>query len=82
MVRGWKIKVVTSGHAGNPADTQYYLVFESDKEFAVELARLQLLLSASAKIEVVAPAGAHLFYRRGMKPGNVKQYNFFGPLTE
>jgi hypothetical protein len=74
MVAGWKIKVLTRGRAGNPAIIEYYLAFEGDKELAVALVRRHLSLNASARIEAIAPAGGHLFYRREMKAGNVKRY--------
>jgi hypothetical protein len=74
MAVGWKIKVIARDRAKNPAIIQYYLAFESDKEQAVALVRLRLSLNASARIEAVASAGGHLFYRRGMKAGNVKRY--------
>jgi hypothetical protein len=74
MVEGWKIKVTISDRTGERAITKHYLVFESEEELAVALVRRKLALNQSAKIDAVARAGAHLFYRRGMKIGEVRKF--------
>jgi hypothetical protein len=68
---GWIVQVTTYNRAGQPAIFRHYLVFEADKDRAVQLVRMDVSVGADETIKALAPV-ARTEFGRPMKPGDVK----------
>ena len=58
---------------GRPAIFRHYLVFETDKDRAIALVRLDVSVNDGEAIEALTPVAQNKFLGQRMKLGDVKQ---------
>lgn len=68
---GWMIDVVT---LGSPPVSRKFYAYETDKDAAVQLAKLRIPTGATETVTAVRALNVHELTGFGMKPGEVKQY--------
>lgn len=74
MAAGWKVRVTTFDVEGKPGSVRNFLVYEPDKDRAVELVRKRVPMREGERAEAVAEAAGDELIGEGMRPGDVKPH--------
>lgn len=74
MAAGWNVRVTTFDSGGKPRIVRYFLVYEPDKDSAVELVRKRVPVDQGEQAEAVAEAAGNELIGQNMRPGDVKQH--------
>jgi hypothetical protein len=74
MAAGWKVRVASFDVEGKPGSVRNFLVYEPDKERAVELVRKRVPVRQGEWAEALAEAAGDELIGERMRPGDVKQH--------
>ena len=74
MAAGWNVRVTTFDSEGKPGTVRHFLVYEPDKETAVELVRKRVPVRQQEQAEAVAEVAGNELIGQNMRPGDVKQH--------
>jgi hypothetical protein len=72
MAAGWNVRVTTFDSKGKPGIVRNFLVYEADKERAIELVRKRVPVHEGQLAEAVAEVGADELIGERMRPGDGK----------
>jgi hypothetical protein len=82
MPAGWNIRVTTFDSEGKPRIVRNFLVYEPDKEKAIQLVRRRVPVNEGELAEAVAEVAGNEFVDPGMRPGDVKRLSKEADLDE
>jgi hypothetical protein len=82
MPAGWNIRVTTFDSEGKPRIVRNFLVYEPDKEKAIQLVRRRVPVNEGELAEAVAEVAGNEFVGPGMRPGDVRRYSKEADLDE
>ena len=75
MAAGWIVRVTTFDSEGKPGIVRYFLVYEPDKERAVELVRKRVPVDQGEQAEAVTEAAGNELIGQNMRPGDVRRHD-------
>ena len=74
MAAGWNVRVTTFDSEGRAGIVRHFLVYEPDKETAVELVYKRVPVHEGEQAEAVAEVAGNELTGQNMRPGDVKQH--------
>jgi hypothetical protein len=74
MAAGWNVRVTTFDSEGKAGIVRHFLVYEPDKEMAVELVCRRVPVYEGEQAEAVAEVAGNELVGLNLRPGDVKQH--------